>query len=161
MCGAPIESLPVAAQQDWAFVAFADDEVDRAAGPRDQRDDGGLVALADDPKCSMTALERKVLDVGRTCFGDAQAVEAEQHGERGVGSVVVLGREQEPAEFTAIHRVLFGRLNPGTTHVLGRVGGDATVDVGEAVVAAHRRQSPIDRRRREPTLFQLPESFGL
>ena len=70
-----------------------------------------------------------------------------------MGAGVVLGGEQEPSEFTAIHRVLFTRFDLGSTHVLGWIGRDATVDVGEAVVAAHRRQPPIDRRRRKPALF--------
>ena len=38
-----------------------------------------------------------------------------------------------------------------SAHVLGGVGWDAAVDVGEAVVAAHRRQPPVNRRRRQPT----------
>jgi len=149
----PIEPLAVAPHQDWAFVAFADGEVDRACRARHQGNDGGFVALADDPQCSVAALERQVLDVRRAGFGHAQPVEAEQHGQSGVGAVVVLGSEQETAEFTAIHRMLLGRLDSGTTHVLRRVGGDATVDVGEAVVATHRRQSPVDRRCCEPALF--------
>jgi hypothetical protein len=101
MRGAPIEPLAVAPQQDRSFVALADREVGRASRTRDQRDHGGLVALAHDPQCPVTALEPKVLDIGCACFGDLQAVEAEQHGERCVGSVVVLGGEQEPAEFAA------------------------------------------------------------
>ena len=52
-----------------------------------------FVAFADDSQGSVTALEPEVLDVGRARFGDAQTVEAEQHGERGVGAVVVLGGE--------------------------------------------------------------------
>jgi hypothetical protein len=36
------------------------------------------------------------------------------------------------------------------SHVLGRVGADPAVDVGEAVVAADRRQAPVDDRRGEP-----------
>ncbi len=57
LCGTPIEPLPVAAQQDRTFVAFTDGEIDRARGPRDQRDDGGLVAFADDAKRAVTPLE--------------------------------------------------------------------------------------------------------
>jgi hypothetical protein len=112
--GSSIESLTVAAEQDRAFVAFTNGEVDRAASARNERDHCGLVALADNPQCAVAALERKVLDVRRTCLGHAQAVEAEQHSERGVSAVVAFGGEQEAAEFTAIHGVLFGRFDLGT-----------------------------------------------
>lgn len=44
-----------------------------------------------------------VFDVGRARLRHTQPVEAEQHGERDVGSVVLLSYEQEPAEFTTIH----------------------------------------------------------
>jgi len=87
------------------------------------------------------------------CFGDAESVEAEQHSERGVGSVVVFGDEQEAAQFASVRRVLFGRFDFRTADVLGGVRRDPAVDVGEAVVAAHRRQQPIDRRRSKPALF--------
>jgi hypothetical protein len=69
--GASIESLSVTSAQDQALVAFADCEVDRAGGARHEGDDGGLVALADNPQGSMTAFERQVLDVGRACFENA------------------------------------------------------------------------------------------
>ena len=49
--------------------------------------------------------------------------------------------------------MLFGRFDLGAADVLGRVGRDAAVDVGEAVVTAHRRESPIDRRGCEASLF--------
>jgi hypothetical protein len=60
--------LSVEGQQDWAVVAFADGEVDRACGAWYEWDHGGLVALADDSQRPVAALERKVLDVGRTCL---------------------------------------------------------------------------------------------
>ena len=56
--GAPLESLSVGASQDRAVVSFTDDEVDRA-GARDERDDGGLVAFADDAAgCDVRARRR-------------------------------------------------------------------------------------------------------
>jgi len=36
------------------------------------------------------------------------------------------------------------KMDLGSADVLGRVGGDAAVDVGEAVAAAHRRQTAVD-----------------
>jgi hypothetical protein len=44
-------------------------------------------------------------------------------------AVVVLGREQEPAEFTAVHAVPLARLDLRATHALRGVGQDSTVDV--------------------------------
>ena len=41
-------------------------------------------------------------------------VEAEKNGECPMGSVVMFGGEQEPAEFTAIHGVLFGGWDLGS-----------------------------------------------
>ena len=145
LCGTSIEPVPVAPQQDWAFVAFADGEINRSGRPWDEWDEGRFAAFAHDPKCAMTPLEAEAFDVGRAGFGDSESVEAEKDGEGSVGSVVVVGGEQEPAEFTAIHGVLFGGWDLGPSDVLGGVGDDSAVDVCEAVVAAHGRQSPIDR----------------
>jgi hypothetical protein len=47
--GATIEALAIVTQQNRAFSAFADGEVDCAGSARDERDEGWLVALADDP----------------------------------------------------------------------------------------------------------------
>ena len=41
-------------------------------------------------------------------------------------------------------------------NVLRWVGGEAAVDVGEAVVAADRGQAPIDGRRRQAALLHPP-----
>ena len=65
----------------------------------------------------------------------------------------MLGGKQEPAELTAVHSVSFVGLHLGAAHVLGGIGGDPAVDVGEAEVAAHCRQAPIDRRWRKAALF--------
>ena len=146
LCGAPIEPVPVASQEDRAFVAFADGKIDRSGGSRDERDDGRFAAFAHDPKCSMTPLETEAFDVGRAGFGDSEPVEAEEDGEPGVGSVEVFGSEQEPSELTAVHGVLFGGWDLGPSNVLGGVGRDSAVDVREPVVAAHgdNRRSIVD-----------------
>jgi hypothetical protein len=57
-----------------------------------------------------------------------------------------LGGVQERCEFTAVHAALGRGMDPGSPHVLRRVRADATVDVGEAVVAADRREPPVDGR---------------
>ena len=145
LCGTPIQPVPVAPQQDRASVAFADGEINRAGGPWDEWNDGRSAAFAHDPKCAMTPLESEAFDVGRAGFGDSEPVEAEEDGEPGVGSVEVFGSEQEPSELTAVHGVLFGGWDLGAANVLGGVGADSAVDVREPVVAAHGRQSPVDR----------------
>ena len=50
----------------------------------------------------MAALDAEVLDVGGTGLADTQPVQPEQHGQRGVVPVVLLGGEQEHAELGAI-----------------------------------------------------------
>jgi hypothetical protein len=42
----------------------------------------------------------------------------------------------------------------GASYILGRVGRDPPVDVGEAVVAADRRQTPVDRRGSQAPLLE-------
>jgi hypothetical protein len=102
MCGAPIQALPVTAPQDRTCDMPTDRQVDRARGTR-RRDDGGLVAFADDPQRPMPVFERKALDVGRAGFPDAQTVKTEQHRQGGVSVVVVLGGEQEPGQLASVH----------------------------------------------------------
>jgi len=68
--GAPVEALAVSAAQDRSFAAFADGEVDCPGCPGDVRDDGRLVAFAEDPQRPVAPIEAKVLDVGGACFAD-------------------------------------------------------------------------------------------
>jgi hypothetical protein len=62
--GSPVEPFAVTAAQDRAFAPFADSEVDGSCRPRDERDGGGLVALAEDAQRAMAAFDAEVLDVG-------------------------------------------------------------------------------------------------
>jgi hypothetical protein len=71
MSGSPIKALPVVANQDRAFAAFSDSEVDGPGGARDQRDEGRLVAFADDAQHPMAPLEGHVLDIGPAGFAHA------------------------------------------------------------------------------------------
>jgi hypothetical protein len=57
-----------------------------------------------------------------------------------------LGREQEPPQLGPVEAAGVAGMDLGSANVLGRVGGDPAVDVGEAVVAAHGRQPPVDGR---------------
>jgi len=100
--GAPVEALAVTAPQDRPVVALTDGQVDRACSPGYERHGGGLVALAHDPQRAMATLDAEVLDVGRTGLADAQPIQPEQHGQRGVITVVLLRGEQEHAELAAI-----------------------------------------------------------
>jgi len=66
-----------------------------------------------------------------------------------------LGSEQESGHLVAIESTTFARMNLGSPDVLGRIGRDPSVDVGESVEAADRRQPSIDRRRSETTQFEV------
>ena len=83
-------------------MAFTDGQVDRSRGAWDKRDGGGLVALAHDPQRAMAALDAEVLNVGGTSLADTKSIQAEQHGDRAVVPVVLLGGEEEHAEPGAI-----------------------------------------------------------
>jgi len=137
MRSAPIESLTVAAAQDWTVVPLTNREVDRSARARHKRDGRWLVALAHNVKRAMTAFESEIFNIGCAGFGHPQPVETEQHSERDMGMIEPFSSEQERAKLTAIHPAAFARLNLGTSHVMGRVGRDSAVDVREPVVATH------------------------
>lgn len=60
---------------------------------------------------------------------------------------------QKQSWFTTVHAALGRGMDPRAPHVLGRVRADATVDVGEAVVAADGREPPVDGRWGEASCF--------
>ena len=138
---------------DGALVAFTHGEVDRPGSPRHQRDERWLVGLAEEAQRAVSSLEAKILDVGPARLRHAQAVQPEDHGKRGVGVIEALGSEQEGAKFAAIHAVALAWLRLRSADVLGGVRRDAPVDVLEPVVAAHCRQSPVDRRGRQAAVL--------
>jgi hypothetical protein len=145
--GAPIQALAVASAEDWAFVAFANGEVDGAGGTRDERNRCRLVALADDAQGAVPPFEAEFLDVGGAGFAHSQSVQTDQHGERRVISVELLRGEEEHTEFGTVQAAGFSGMDLWPTDVLRRVRADATVDVCEAIEPTDRRQSTIDRRR--------------
>ena len=61
----------------------------------------------------MAAFEAEVLDVGAARLADPQPVQAEQHGQGGVGVVEPLGGEQEPAELAAVQCPAVRRVDVG------------------------------------------------
>jgi hypothetical protein len=63
MGGASIEPFAVLTAQDRAFTPFADGQVDGSCRPWDERDRGGLVALAEDAQRAMAAFDGEFLDV--------------------------------------------------------------------------------------------------
>jgi hypothetical protein len=158
--GSTVEAFAVTAAQDRAFAAFADRQVDGSCRPRDERDGGGLVALAEDAQRAMTAFDSEVLDVGGARLAHSRSVQPEEHRQGGVGAVVLLGGEQEHAELGAVEASSSRRVHVRPTDVLRGVRGDSSIDVGEAIEAAHRRQPTVDRRRRQSSVFH-PASVQL
>jgi hypothetical protein len=151
--GSPVEALAVTAPQDRPLVTLTDGEVDCPGGAWYERHGGGLVALAHDLQCAMAALDAEVVDVGGAGLADAQPVQPEQLGERGVVPVVLLGIEAEHAKLGAIQPAGVRCVDVGSADVLGWVRADASVDVRESVEAIDRRESTVDRRRGEPAVL--------
>ena len=100
--GPTVEPFAVTAAEDRAFAPFADGQVDGSCRPRDERNGGGLVALADDVQRAMAASDAEVLDVGGARLAHSQSVQPEEHRQGGMGAVVTLGGEQEHAELGAV-----------------------------------------------------------
>lgn len=73
-------------------------------------------SLANDAQRPVAALQREVVDVGPARLRDPQAVEAEQHGQRGVIAIETLGGEQERAQLGSVHAVTLARLDFGSAH---------------------------------------------
>jgi hypothetical protein len=67
--------------------------------------------------------------------------------------VVLVRSGQEHAELGAIQAARVGGVDLGSADVLGWVRADASVDVREPVEATDRRESTVERRRREPAVF--------
>ena len=154
----PLEALPVSPPQDRPLAALADGEVDGPCCTRNERDGRGLVALAEDTQGSVTPLEAQVLDVCGARLTDPQAVEPEQHSQRRMVAVVLLGGEQEHAELGAVETPGVRWVYPGPADVLGRVRPDPPVGVSKPIEAADRREPAVDRRRRQTRV--LPSRSG-
>jgi hypothetical protein len=70
-----------------------------------------------------------------------------------VGRRDPLGAVEERGQLATVQAPLGGWVHAGVAHVLSRVAGDAAVEVGEPVIAAHRGQAPIDGRRGQTPLL--------
>jgi hypothetical protein len=66
----PVQPPPVRGQEHRPAGPFPDGQVDRAGGPRRQRDGDDLAALARDRQRPVPALEAQVLDVRAGGLGD-------------------------------------------------------------------------------------------
>jgi hypothetical protein len=76
--GVAVEAFTSPGEEDRAFVAFADGEVDGAGGARGERDDDNFAALAGDGQGAVAAFEAEVFDVRAERFGYPQAVQCQQ-----------------------------------------------------------------------------------
>lgn len=109
MRGAPVEPLVVTAAQDQTLAVFADGDVDGSCRPRDERNGGGLVALAEDAQRAMAAFDGEVLDVGGARLAHAQTIQAEQDRQRRMIAVVLLGvNRNTPSSERSTPRALDG-----------------------------------------------------
>jgi hypothetical protein len=153
MCRATVEALAVPAVQDRALAALAEHEVDRAGHPWHEGNDRRLVAFADDAQCSMASIKAEIFRVGRTGLAHSESIQAEEHRQGGMVTVVPLGGEEEGAQLSAVEAPTFARVDLGTPDVLGRIRADPPVNVSEAVVAADGRESSVNGRGGQATLL--------
>ena len=100
----PVQPSPVRGQEHRPAGPFADGQVDRAGGPRRQRDGDDLAALAGDCQRPVPALQPQVLDVRAGGLGDPQAVEREQRDQRMLCRRAEPGGDQQGAELAAVQR---------------------------------------------------------
>src|SRR5207249_3757817 len=119
--------------------------VDASCRPRDERNGGGLVALAEDAQRAMAAFDTEVLDVGGARLAHSQSVQPEKHRQGGVGAVVLLGSEQEHAGAGS------GRVLARSSRTKSSLGISIVVVVVSIVVIA---VPPLDGRTSQPRLAQ-------
>jgi len=151
--GSPIQSRSVLPTQDCALGALANGQINGANSPRHQRDHRWLASLSHDPQGPVPLGEGEILDVGSTCLTDPKPVEAEEHGQSGMILVEALGRAEKGSQLPAVQSLPLGRVDLGAPDVLGRVGDDPSVDVGESVEAADGGEASVDGRRGQTLLL--------
>ena len=66
--GVTVEPFPVRPEEDRAFAAFTDGEVNGASGPWGEGNEDGLGAFAEDGQGAMPAFETECFDVGAGGF---------------------------------------------------------------------------------------------
>jgi|HubBroStandDraft_1064217.scaffolds.fasta_scaffold07294_8 hypothetical protein len=98
----PIEPIAGWSEEGRSVAAFANGQVDRAGGPRGERGDGFLAALAGDGPDAVPALGAQVLDIRAGCSGYPQPIESEQQDQRVLGGGAEHGRDEEGADLVAV-----------------------------------------------------------
>jgi hypothetical protein len=121
--GTPIQTTAVIPDQDGTVPTFAHGQIDGPGGARHQRDQGRLVALPDDPQDPVAALYAHVLDVGLARLGHPQAVQAQQHGQGGVGVIEALRGVQESGQLAAIQAPPLTRVDLGPADIRAGLDG--------------------------------------
>jgi hypothetical protein len=152
--GPPIESRSVLPTQDRTLSALADGQINCASSPRDKGNHRRLASFAHDAEGPVPLGEGQILDVGSARFADPKPVEAEEHGQSGMILVAALGCEEKGSQLPAIQSSPLGRVDLRAPDILGRVGGDPSVNVGEPVEAADGGEAPVDGRRGQALLLR-------
>jgi hypothetical protein len=98
----PVQPAPAGGAEDRSFAAPADGQVDRAGGPRCERDGDDLAALAGDDQGPVPALDAQRLNAGGGSFADPQAVECQQRDERLLGRRPEPGGDQQRAKLVSV-----------------------------------------------------------
>jgi hypothetical protein len=111
--GTPIQATAVIEDQYGAVPALADGQIDGPSGAGHQGNQGRLGALADDVQHPVAALHGYVLDVGVAGLGHPQAIQAQQHGQGGVGVIEELRGIQETGRLAAIQTPSLARVDLG------------------------------------------------
>lgn len=97
--GVTVEPIAFAAQEDRAFHALADRQVDRTRRPGREEDGDGL---AEHRECAVAALETERFDVGAERFGHAQPVDRQQADERMLACRRQSGGDEQRADLVAV-----------------------------------------------------------
>ena len=97
-----VPSAAIRASEQWPVGALPDGSVDGSRGAWCQRDQGGLVALPDDPDNPVAIGECQVGQVGTARFRYAQGVECQQACEYVAVPTRQPGLDEERAELGAV-----------------------------------------------------------
>lgn len=93
------------------------------------------MALAENPEGAVAAVEAEVANIRLARLAHPQPVQAEQDSKGSALAAELLGGEQEPTEFSAVHPVALARMHRWAPHVLGWVRADPPVDMCEPIEA--------------------------
>ena len=110
---APLEALTISTVQDRALAALAQHEVDRGGHPLNEGNDRRLVAVADDAERLMSSIKAEIFHVGRTGLAHPESVQAKEHRQGGMVTVVTLGGEEEGTQLSAVEASTFARVDLG------------------------------------------------